>query len=292
MAPLQLPTGVGWTALITAYARARETRRPDRLYEDQFAVTVVDSVLGGHASGNLPRVGPARDDGSSRLWNMCEAYFSIRTPFYDQQLQAGLHAGARQIVILAAGMDSRSIRLDFPSDTRIFEVDSREVLEFKADLMAQSNVAVGNRTPVAADLREDWTSALLASGFQPSEPTVWLAEGLLMYLDEAQCDRLLATITAASAPGSRFITEDFTRVPTMDDIEAADQDDLAAAELVLSLFQTGIRSSPRDWLTGHQWTPRISDVAAELRRHDRELPKGFDQEQPNPFNVWLMAGTR
>ncbi len=54
------------------------------------------------------------------------------------------------------------------------------------------------------DLREDWPGALAAAGHDPAVPTVWIAEGLLIYLPEDAVELLLARISAQSAAGSRM----------------------------------------------------------------------------------------
>ncbi len=47
-----------------------------------------------------------------------------------------------------------------------------------------------------------------ANGFDPSQPTAWIAEGLLVYLPPDAQDRLLDNVTALSAPpGSRIAAE-------------------------------------------------------------------------------------
>ena len=59
------------------------------------------------------------------------------------------------------------------------------------------------------DLRDDWPTVLTGAGFQRTEPTAWLAEGLLPFLPGAAQDLLFARVTELSAPGSRFAVEDF-----------------------------------------------------------------------------------
>jgi methyltransferase (TIGR00027 family) len=54
----------------------------------------------------------------------------VRTRFYDEFLaRAVRQSGARQIVLLAAGMDARAFRLEWPAGTRLYELDLPEVLE-------------------------------------------------------------------------------------------------------------------------------------------------------------------
>ncbi len=60
---------------------------------------------------------------------------------------------------------------------------------------------------MAIDLREDWPAALQAAGFDASQPTAWLVEGLLIYLPPDAQDLLFDLITDQSAPGSTVGTE-------------------------------------------------------------------------------------
>ncbi|UQX10906.1 SAM-dependent methyltransferase [Candidatus Mycobacterium methanotrophicum] len=119
--------------------------------------------------------------------------------------------GIRQHVILAAGLDSRAYRLNWPAGTSVYEVDQPKVLEYKAATLAASGVQpVVDRHEVAADLRFDWPKALRGQGFDPAQRTAWLAEGLLMFLPGEAENRLFADMDALSAPGSRACIEDLT----------------------------------------------------------------------------------
>ena len=72
------------------------------------------------------------------------AYVALRTRFFDDELlRAAREQGIRQIVILAAGMDARAYRLDWPEGTRLFELDHSEVLAFKENALAASGAGAG-----------------------------------------------------------------------------------------------------------------------------------------------------
>ena len=58
------------------------------------------------------------------------------------------------------------------------------------------------RCAIAIDLRQNWKRALLDRGYCPSLPSIWLLEGLLMYLDETEVQRTIQTISELSSPGS------------------------------------------------------------------------------------------
>lgn len=58
--------------------------------------------------------------------------------------------------------------------------------------------------------QEGWLAGLEGAGFNRGVPTVWLAEGLLMYLDPARVPALLRDMAAASAPGSCLLLQSIT----------------------------------------------------------------------------------
>ncbi|PRC57870.1 SAM-dependent methyltransferase, partial [Mycobacterium sp. ITM-2017-0098] len=83
-------------------------------------------------------------------------------------------SGVSQVVILAAGLDTRAWRLPWLNDTVIYEVDEPQVLEFKQRILAESDAAAAARyVPVPVALGDDWPKALTANGFDHTEPTAW-----------------------------------------------------------------------------------------------------------------------
>ena len=202
-----LASSVGATATMVATARALATKEAEPLIRDPYADPLVRAVgveffiklLDGQVdlSGE---VGTA----AAMMTNL----MAVRTKFFDDFFTTAGDAGIRQAVILAAGLDSRAYRLDWPAGTVVYEIDQPEVIAAKTGTMAQIGATpTCERRTVAIDLREDWPAALRAAGFDPSAPTAWIAEGLLIYLPPEAQDKLFDNITALSAPGSRLATE-------------------------------------------------------------------------------------
>ena len=75
------------------------------------------------------------------------------------------------MVILAAGLDSRSWRLAWPDGTTVYELDQPRVLEFKSSALAEHGAQPAcHRVGVPVDLRQDWPAALQQAGFDASAP--------------------------------------------------------------------------------------------------------------------------
>jgi methyltransferase (TIGR00027 family) len=205
-----LASSVGVTATMVAAARAVATRSPEPLINDQFAEPLVRAVgvdfFTKMAGGELdPR--ELGDDEAKGLRRFADA-MAIRTEYFDGFFADATAAGIRQAVILASGLDSRAYRLAWPPGTTVFEVDQPQVIDFKTAALAELGAQpTADRRVVAIDLRDDWPAALKTAGFDPAQPSAWIAEGLLGYLPAAAQDRLLDQITELSVPGSRFATE-------------------------------------------------------------------------------------
>lgn len=177
--------GVAKTSLLVAAMRAVETKRSDsegRLFSDPFARTLAGDEGFALLQQALSEVGD-------------QPAIAIRTKYIDDRVNQALSDGVRQIVILAAGMDSRAYRLPLPPGTRVFELDRPEVLKYK-----QANLGAAlpqcERQALGVDLREDWRSQLVQAEMNSNRQTLWLVEGLLMYLDEAAVTGLFEKINA------------------------------------------------------------------------------------------------
>lgn len=192
--------GVARTSLLVAAMRAVETKRSDsegRLFSDPFA-----EILAGPEGLNIlesaiKEVGP-------------QPAIAIRTAFIDEKIMNALNSGIRQIVILAAGMDSRPFRLNFPNATKVFELDQPEVLKYKHEKLLQEKPKCDRKT-IALDLRDEWQKKLIEVGFNKAEKTLWLVEGLIMYLDENQVTTLFTRINTLAAPDDILLCDIFNR---------------------------------------------------------------------------------
>ncbi len=184
------------TAIGVAVIRARESDRPDRLYDDPLARVFADAAARSFD--------PARWE---RLEALADQFYegrSVGVRLVDDSVRAALAAGCRHIVLIGAGLDTRAFRMEWPEGVRLFEIDLPELFAFKEPVLAQAGAAPRcERRVIAADLRADWPKELVANGFRFEEPAHWIDEGVLGYLDE-DARGVVEKITEIAAPGSRF----------------------------------------------------------------------------------------
>lgn len=196
---------IGMTALATAAGRALETVRPGGLIEDQFAELLVRA---SNCNIDIPTRVDEIDSVNSDWWQTTAVFMGVRTKYFDDRLAEAVSNGIRQVVLLAAGLDTRAFRLEWPAGSRLFELDQLNVLRFKERALSTCGARPQCfRLPVPTDFGEDWRTALLNSGFDPGVPTFWLAEGLLPYMPAAGEQVLLETISQLSVRGSRLAAD-------------------------------------------------------------------------------------
>lgn len=266
--------GVGKTALEIAQVRAVESRRSDRLFDDPYAEAFVAAAPPGG-------IELAATGGATGVLRSAIHRVIVRTRFFDDYLLQACAAGCRQVVLLAAGLDTRGFRLTWPDGVRLFELDLPDVLAFKDGVLTgQTARPRCMRKAVPADLREDWETQLTEAGFTPTEPTAWLAEGLLIYLSRDEAARFLTTVSELSAPDSQ-LASDHGEPP---DRHRTEERAIPAMQQYISLRKGGLGTGTLDWLTGHGWDTQAHD-------HDA-YAASLGRPAPDPSGATLITALR
>ena len=251
-----LASSVGATATGVAASRALATKQPIPLIRDPYADALVKAVgleyCNKIADGELDY----GDDPLFNLKQMCEQ-IAVRTRFFDDLFIGAASAGIQQAVILASGLDTRAYRLPWPPEAVVFEIDQPQVIEFKSGVLESLGAhPAADRRAVPIDLRDDWPEALRDSGFDPTKPTAWIAEGLLIYLPPDAQDRLFDNITTLSAAGSRLATEHMDIQGSAADWteKLSERSRRMGSNLDLAeLFYTGDRTAAGEYLKAKGW---------------------------------------
>eukprot|EP01089_Gocevia_fonbrunei_P005251 TRINITY_DN1548_c0_g1_i7.p1 TRINITY_DN1548_c0_g1~~TRINITY_DN1548_c0_g1_i7.p1 ORF type:complete len:362 (-),score=72.53 TRINITY_DN1548_c0_g1_i7:35-1120(-) len=256
----EVQTGVPFTSLIVAAARAQETLLPEetRLINDPFAADLVNK----EAEDAFKFLGQIRAD-QEYPWNV----ITFRTRFIDNFIKIRLKemksSVSPQIVILGSGMDTRAYRMDclkeYPN-LSFFEVDYGHVLEYKKNKLAEhhptssplcnlryvpidlslpANMNVDPTKPVKkkkTNARRDsisnladpwpgkkssthenetaWAGALEIAGFDKNVKTIWILEGLVMYLQKEEVRKIMRDIGRLSCKGSEMVVHFIKKLHT------------------------------------------------------------------------------
>ncbi|BBZ37450.1 class I SAM-dependent methyltransferase [Mycobacterium conspicuum] len=303
----EITESVGATALGVAAARAAETESENPLISDPFARVFLDAAGEGlwnwfSAPGLPAEIVEAHPDLVPRMRGMVD-YMAARTSFFDQFFLDATRAGVRQVVILAAGLDSRAWRLAWnqgePGGVTVYELDQPRVLEFKSSTLREHGAQpTCNLVPVPVDLRHDWPAALREAGFDPSAPSVWSAEGLLPFLPAAAQELLFERVHALAAAGSRIAVEapgaDFLdqaahakqrqNMQQVRDLMAKLQPERDIPD-VTDLWYFEEREDVGDWLRGHGWNVTVTPAEALMASYGRTPPDVEDAAPKTLFTT-------
>ncbi len=177
---------------VTAQRVAAHRRTFDRILAP-YGDPAADAALARDvAAGASVRPGPMRE------------YLRARTRFFDGVVTGALGHGFAQIVTGAAGYDGRSLRYARPG-VLWFEVDHPATQQDKRSRLDRLGIETGHLRFVAADFTVDPVADLLVSaGLDPGRPSLFLLEGVAVYLEEAVLRSLLAQLRRIAADGSRL----------------------------------------------------------------------------------------
>lgn len=258
---------VSRTSQMMAAIRAIETENPDGLFADPYAaqlagaetIAEVELKFKEYEERGMPVV-------------------VVRTRFFDDFMMSEV-SQLKQVVILAAGMDTRAFRLAWPAETCIYELDRPEVLETKESILENVSPKC-QRYAIAADFAQPWSSKLLAAGFKSEEPSLWLLEGLLYYLSETEVKELLKTISELSAIGSR-LGADLVNTKLLE-----------TQEEELSKYWRYGCDEPEKLFAEHGWQASVIDFGDEEASYDRFTFKFPPREVPNIPRGFLVRATK
>ena len=131
-------------------------------------------------------------------------YLAGRTSFFDRVVVRSLDVGVRQVVVAAAGYDGRSLRYARPG-VHWFEVDHPDTQADKRARLRRLGIATDAVAFVPADFAvDDVAGALATAGHDATRPSLFLCEGIAVYLDDDVLRSLLRRLRDRAAAGSRL----------------------------------------------------------------------------------------
>lgn len=261
-----------------------EAQKRDPLAVDPYAELFCRAV-GGSWAEVLDGTAPDHELLSEDFGAHFVTFQGARTKYFDAYFQRAADAGARQVVVVAAGLDSRAYRLPWPDGTTVFELDRPQVLDFKREVLAAHRAQPrAERREIAVDLRDDWSQALRDSGFDPAQPSAWIAEGLLIYLPATAQEQLFTGIDGLASRGSHVAVEDGTPLPA-DEFAAKVEEERAAPDgdqrPFFQLVYNEQHAPATDWFGARGWTA----VGTPLTDYITEVGRGLPDPGSEPASM-------
>ncbi|UFP93844.1 class I SAM-dependent methyltransferase [Gloeobacter morelensis] len=162
------------TLLITLWARAEESRSPAPVLHDETSVRIRQSIdydFGRLAQAQGTQVG------------VC-----VRGWLFDRWVERFMTEHPDGTVVeIGAGLNTRFERTD-NGRVRWFDLDLPDAMALRRQFFEDTD---RRRSIAASVLDTDWIAAVKAAG---SGPTLFVAEGVLMYLEKAQVQRVFALL--------------------------------------------------------------------------------------------------
>jgi len=111
-----------------------------------------------------------------------------RTVLLDDIInKAVFQTNIKQIVNLGCGLDTRPYRMNLPADLKFFEIDVPEIIKYKTHILDSMNAKPTCKlVRITMDLSKenDWVNQLMQAGFNKNELSLFLIEGVLIYLKQ------------------------------------------------------------------------------------------------------------
>jgi methyltransferase (TIGR00027 family) len=191
-----------------------------------------------------------------------------------------------QVVLLGAGYDTRPARLCARlCESVVFEVDHPDTAGRKAGLAnkAYAGVELAPTVPVTVDFaRESIGDRLVEAGLDPAASTIWVWEGVSMYLPEQAVRDTLELIARLSGPGSRAVC-DLLSGPRRAGLLASAQRQVLDATMAWIYSEPFLWHCPQDQINGFFASCGLS-VLEDLGLD--ELVSRYGRREPG----WLEAG--
>ena len=130
-----------------------------------------------------------------------------RTIYFDEIIER-TKGSAGQFVLLGAGYDTRAYGDLNDGSLDFFELDQMKTQRLKKKCLKQAGINSGHVSYIEVDFsQENWHQRLMESGYDNSKKTIYLWEGVTLYLSRADVCATLRDIRKYSAEGSVVVAD-------------------------------------------------------------------------------------
>jgi methyltransferase (TIGR00027 family) len=197
----RLKTSHSKTALLTAFYRAVGNKEfQNRKFGSDYLAEIFLPFYVRFLIKSKRMRAKAKDKDQTRMPGVFE-YVMARTAFFDEVFADALNESIPQIVLLGAGYDTRAYRFaDLNKYSRIIELDNAATQNRKKKCLKNFKIEIPERVAhISMDFnKESVKDVLQCAGYEDDRKTLFIWEGVCMYLEAKSVDTILAVITDSS----------------------------------------------------------------------------------------------
>ena len=251
---------VGETGMLTFYCHAVESQKSEPILIDEKSVAIsrqLNPILANHSSSML------RNLAKGKIKKELVVHINLRAKRYDEYDRSFLDKNPKGIIVnIGCGLDARFPRIDNGRMT-CFDIDLPEMIQFKKRFYKETD-----RYHLIASSVFDYAWMDQVAKVE-KQPVLFMAEGVLMYMDGAKVKDLILTLQSRF-PGSELVCEVvkefFTRKPWNKLVAMKMNQQLGVGKDAAFIF--GIRNS-RELETWHSGIEYLDDWSYFDTRHPR-----------------------
>ena len=191
-----------------AMQRFGESAKPEgeRICYDPYAVYFISQEIIEFGMKH-PEEAKALIENTEKLFPGLSSSIMARVRYFDDFTKKSIAEGIEQLVVLGAGYDTRAYRIDELKDIKVFEVDHPNTQSFKIQKVKEIFGSLpGHVVYVPVDFEEEtFGQKLFDNGYDPSKKTLFIMEGLIMYIPPKAVAETLKFIVKNSGKDSAVI---------------------------------------------------------------------------------------
>lgn len=191
-----------------AFHRVVEMFMPEdeRIFGDPYAIRFVNPEMLEYLAKN-PVEAQKKSEELEKLFPGVHNSIVARVKYFDDFVEKLANEGLEQLVILGAGYDTRAYRIKELENVKVFEVDHPNTQSLKIQKVKEIFGSIPEHivyVPIDFD-NQELGRKLLESGCNPSKRTLFIMEGLFMYIPPEAVNETLSFIVNNSAKSSAVI---------------------------------------------------------------------------------------
>jgi len=134
-----------------------------------------------------------------------------RTGYFDSIID-NAKDHTEQFVVLGAGLDTRAYNDLKHSGLEIYELDQAADQKHKRRYLQKAGIDASHVHFVGVDfVEDDWFASLMSTGYDPNKRTIFLWEGVTLYLGEDSVRKTLRKVKANAAEGSIIVADMYAK---------------------------------------------------------------------------------